>query len=217
MRKTVTGVAVLVLSLGSAATAAPTLAGTVCEFGALPADENTWVAEIDGGPIAAVDVKTVAPDVVALVRDNPVSVTLTCSIQVGWTTDHTGTPVASVSASGDGVAVLAPTPVTFDDPSGDSFFGLCTRLDLTGQDGGTSTLYWDVYEEEFSTDPTVPCGPVFCPLSARDACNSLPDLVRVIFERVDSELCPVFADEFGDDGDVYVGDELVWDCPPYRP
>src|SRR5688500_6135183 len=84
---------------------APTPVGSDCSSSSMtdlsdPSGDTT-IAAIDGGPYTVADL--------ADPTANPVRVTLTSSLQVGYE-DHTGPDVVSVSGSGIGVAVV---PTTF--------------------------------------------------------------------------------------------------------
>lgn len=226
MRRILFGALVLALSAAPAHAERPTLAGDVCDHrtSVNPAGTGEWTAVVRGGPLAAADVVTTVPALDEVLDDNPYAITLTCTLKVGWSNDHTSPAAATASASGLGVAVLPPTLLPYDDPDG-TFAAVCTEVTVTDRDGDSATFYWDVYDESFGTDPTVPCGPVFCPLSARNACGGGPpsvpprevrDAIDIamwgIEEWVDPAACAVLDDQFPPEGDV----PDVWDCPPYQ-
>jgi hypothetical protein len=139
--------------------------------------------------------------------------TLTCTVQVGAAT-HDGADTASESAAGTGVVVLAPRAVAL--PTWQDLY-ICTRFTPTVG----APWYWSADTAGWSTDPGVPCGrdvpwpqPLFDFLDAMCAsglCSFLP------------QWCPVTAGLAGDygvlhinyQGDAYLADERLWDCPPY--
>lgn len=174
--------------------------GMLCGFSSLPEptqDEGTVLAEVDGGPVAVADLA----DLVA----NPATVTLTCTIQVGAENmTHAGADAASVSVSGNTVAVLPPTLVSYREAP-DRSFTICTQVTVTDARGDTHDFYWDGDAEEFSSSPDVYCwllGPA----------EFFPQVGTISPDEV---LCPVLAVGFPPQGDVYAGDIFVWDCPPY--
>jgi len=201
----------------------PLLAGEVCRFVAFaPAAGTTWTAVVDGGPLAAADVAFVAPDPLQWVVDNPVSVTLTCTLHVGFFVNHTSPAAASASATGDGVAVLLPTLLGVDVPDHDDIITVCTRASVTDRDGQTYDRYWDAQREEFTNDPSATCGPVACTLEfpprGEGACGpSAFDVIDHLVGEVppwgpiDAAVCPVLKELYPPEGDV----PGVWDCPPY--
>lgn len=228
MRRILFGAVVLALpTTGPAHAERPTLAGDVCTWRSSPEPRpqggDEFAVLVSGGPIAAARVVTMIPALDEVLDDNLYAITLTCSIKVGES-DHTSPTAASATANGLGVAVLAPVHMVYRDPS---FAGLaiCTEVTVTDRDGESATLYWDVADEEFGTDPSVTCGPVACVTSADDACHGGPPSIppepvrdavdlanQVIVEHVDPPLCAVLDDLFPPEGDV----PDVWDCPPYQ-
>lgn len=195
----------------------PILAGDVCSWVARTTT-STWSVVVYGGPLAAADLTFVAPDPLQWVVDNPVSVTLTCTLHDAWSARHSDPAVASVSATGAGVAVLAPTVV-------EVLVGrdlvVCTKASVTDTDGDTFTAYWDGGRTEFTADPNAFCGPAACttewPPRGEGACGpSVFDVVDHVEDLtpwgpVDAAVCPVLAGAFPPEGDV----ADVWDCPPY--
>lgn len=194
----------------------PLLAGDVCHFSSLSdsADSTHRIGEVDGGPIAAADVALVAPDAVEAFFDNPVSITLTCTMRLDPSVTHLSPAVAEASATGQAVAVVPPTPVEWYEPQFWEPAWVCTHVAVTTRDGQTADLYWDSWNGEFATDPGVACGgPIACPQSG-DPCG--PDLGRVLQrlweDVVDPAICPALAQAFPPEGDI----PDVWECPPYE-
>ena len=208
----------------------PLLAGELCEMAsAVSADGNDWTVVVSGGPLSAADVRTVQPDPGQVVEDNPVSVTLTCSIMTsGYTYAHQ--PDDQTSSSGAAVAVVPPTPLTYHDPAGGKVVAVCSQVTVVGKDSTSRHYYWDNWAQRFSTDPATPCEPLICPASATGSpCDEpfywqvLRDALDAAFGVVDPAVCEVFRElpdypgviESADDGDLYVNGEFFWDCPPY--
>lgn len=182
--------ALLAATATPAGAAGAELAGPTCSMSSFSGTANTgYLVVVDGGPIAVTG------------SDEPVSVTLTCSVMAGYNGDHTRDPLAVVSATGDGVAVVPPTPVFIEDPQ--DVIGTCTSVTLVERDGDTTTLYHDDYGPGFSTDPTVPCG-------ALPLCSGC-GLYDQVWNAVDAAVCPVLAQAFPPDGDV----DGLYACPPY--
>jgi len=109
--------------------------GTTCGFSAMndPTGDTSatgqFVGEIDGGPYAAADLA---------------SLTLTCALQLG-TGAYADPDAVSATASGTGVVVLAPTPITF--PAGYEPIYTCTELTV-----GAVTYYYDGPSDTYLTD-----------------------------------------------------------------
>lgn len=189
--------------------AAPSAEGLTCGYAFLanPAGpEGTQLAELDGGPIVVAD----GSDLTA----NPMSVTLTCTLQVGWVNRaHAGADAASASASGTTVVTLPPTVVAFRlEPEWETVF-VCTELTINDFHGVTHHLYWDHEAEVFSTSDAVICA--YPDLGPEPGPEPWPDPL----------VCPVFVGlppgvpgviEVRADGDVYVAGTFLWDCPPYE-
>ena len=222
MRRILLGALVLALSTTTLTHAEqPTLAGDVCEQRTSVRTETVdgrWHTIVRGGPLAAARVVTMVPAVDEVLDDNLYSITLTCTLKVGWWNDHTSPAADSASSTGLAVAVLPPTLMAFDSDDVDTPTGVCSEVTVTDRDGDSATLYWDVYDESFGTDPSVACGPVVCPLDTDDACDGPPsippepvrdvvDIANQVFvEHVDPAVCPVLGGDVPD----------VWDCPPYQ-
>jgi hypothetical protein len=152
----------------------PILAGDICSWSAYTFDPM-WNVAVYGGPLAAADLTFVAPDALQWAVDNPVSVTLTCTLHDAWSARHGDPAVASFSATGDGVAVLPPTMV---ETLVDETLVVCTKASVTDSDGDTFTAYWDGGRTEFTTNPTAYCGPGACttefPPRGEGACGPGP-------------------------------------------
>ena len=212
MNRVVSGIAVLALALvvaPAARAADPTLAGDVCHIHVSDYDP-TQPGEIEtsilsGGPIVAATLPTMYP---ALFRDtfaNPVSVTLTCTVRTDWYFTHNDPSVASASATGTAVAVLAPTVVSYPRPFSVPPGFACTDVLVRDAYGDSKHLYWDEYNKTFSTDPGVQCSPVQCPLSAGtparstdsyDPCKPLVDISGAIRDLLEL-LLPYVEDGVG--------------------
>jgi hypothetical protein len=167
VRRTVACLALLALALpGTAAradTPPPPLPGD-CGLQTVqsqPIDGDTWHGVLYGGPVAAADL----PPDDAL--DNPVTVTLTCSIRGYTEAEGEHDLGVEASASGVGVAVLPPTPVTVT--AGDDVWGMwaCTKATLTDARGSTATYYRGPSSAEWTTYDY--CSTVLCdaPFSAQ--------------------------------------------------
>jgi hypothetical protein len=248
IRRLVLGAAALTMAAATGVAGAyePVLAGDVCDYGSSVQQDNLgeeWTTVVRSGPIAAADVSLVAPAVNDLLRDNPVSVTVTCSIRTyagGFT--YADPAVVSVSSSGKAVAMVAPTVVRYPD---DDYWGagMCTQVSVTDRAGATYDYYWDPYDERFTRDVHTYCGPISCPLSAgRSACGGWPppsliDALNTVFEVVNEGIAPVdptvcaqlvalaptvnglghpeLASIDPATGDTGVLGSPFWDCPPY--
>jgi hypothetical protein len=174
---------------------------------------TTFTGTVTAGPV-------VAPGSTISVR---------CSIHAdNWT--HSGPEAwAASSAPTPTVGYLPPTVATFD---ADRFAWLvtCTSADVDG-------VTWYLGRVGWSTDPNIECGNggegtielpeplktvvdvVLCLVLGLD-CDVVPPTVSL----VDSVVCPVFVAaspgvpgvvDIHPDGDVYLGGELWYDCPPY--
>lgn len=124
-------------------------AGLTCGFTTLHnrlpgAGPDEYMGEIDGGPVAAADLTDLAAD--------PVSVTITCALQVGGTGTYAEPDDVSASATGSVVTYLPPTPMSYVRPP-HVWVWLCTTWTVTDAHGTTAT-YYDDSTGEFSTDPT---------------------------------------------------------------
>lgn len=221
MRRTIVAVGaslLAVVSVPHAGAHEPTLAGQVCQLESAvsdPGDDTSYTVVVDGGPLAAAKIATVQPDLGEVALDNPVTITMTCTVRSGWYFTHSDPAEASVSATAPAVVTVPPTALTAHDDENFGLFAVCTSVSMTDRDGDTTDLYWNPHTVEFSTDPNTPCGPVFCPLDAGDPCgggNPFELLNDLFVDVVDPLLCAVLDDYFPPDGDV----EGVWDCPPYQ-
>jgi hypothetical protein len=172
--------------------AAPETTGVICQLGPVvePNRPGTdeYVTQIGGGPVLLT-----APDGVT-----PESGTLVCRVVVSadYVADHTA-PGSNVAGRGTGVLTASPAVVRYTARPYDEYASLCSEF-VDDSDG--VTYYWNDWYGEWSTDPTVPCGPV-----------AAPDDDAPLDPVVDSIVCPLFAMPFPPDGDV----SWIWDCPPY--
>jgi hypothetical protein len=138
----------------------------------------------------------------------PVPATVGCSIRID------GYPEAAISGSGLGVVVAHDTVYLYGPDA--SFVELCTTVEFTGA-GDT-------------TPPYERCLPVTStqipPQGVLDAVDGVFDTLDQLVAQtavLDPVLCPLFPRgtvvpggfEVTAEGDVYVGGELFWDCPPY--
>lgn len=135
---------------------------------------------------------------------------VTCSIQYG--VRHSDPDVVAVtSLTTRGAVALPPTPADYVRGEWWQTPQMCTEVEIDG----AGTFYWDTEVSAWSPDPDAPC------YIDRDR-----DLFDVVFDLVyglDPVVCPRFADAapgagpvvVEPDGDVYVADTFLWDCPPY--
>ena len=211
MAKHLLAAALLAAAAALPAQADPLLAGEVCELVSVGDAAGHRTGEVHGGPLTAADLALVSPDLSA-VTDNPVSITLTCTVRLDWMVTHTSPAVAEASATGPAVAIVPPTVVGWDEPDFPQA-QVCTSAFVTTRDGDTTELYWDVYEGRFTTDPGVLCGPLACTTS--DCGPGIPGLIDyandLIIDYVDPVVCPPLTQVFPPEGDV----PDLWDCPPY--
>ncbi|HWL37296.1 MAG TPA: hypothetical protein VNQ77_14025 [Frankiaceae bacterium] len=148
-------------------------------------------------------------DAVVAINDgaDPRTGRVTCTLRQGFT--HDGPVLASVtSLTTPGVVAVPATVVEFVlEP--DEWFTVCLSVEVDG----AGTFYWDDIEEAWSASPLVTCY------------DWTPDddELDVIEEHVDPVVCAVLAGtpsagpvRIEEDGDLYVADTFVWDCPPYE-
>src|SRR5688572_25509345 len=146
---------VLTLVPAAHAQAAVTATGDLCDIESWTDDQVVF----DGGPIAVTATPAnpaPQPDTTPRVLDelpvdgvtDPVSITLTCSIQSGAA--HATTDLVSASGSGPNVAVVQPAQATVSPE--DWELHLCTQLTVTDADGDVRTVYWDDVDDRFSAD-----------------------------------------------------------------
>lgn len=207
----------------AAASGPPT--GAQCGFAAMTDPTGTWIGEMAGGPVAA---------------PGAASVQLTCSIHVGNTTHSGGAVVSESSVVGPGVTALEPRPVSYYAEDWEVVV-MCTQVTVDATtwyygdgvwttDPGTSCVspLWPPVEPFPDLPPPVDVvvGGVLCLLGpSLRSCDTVDPLLDYVFvDTVDPVLCDVLDDlgpgepgvvEVRDDGDVYVGGEWFWDCPPY--
>ncbi len=202
----------------------PTLGGALCRYETVVVQSapDYDIGVVTGGPIAAATLVTFLEGGYRDLMANPVSVTLICSVRTGVTGfTYADPPEASVSTSGPAVAVVPPTPLTIYRPFTEYLGTACTEVVLRDAYGATQHLYWDTWAQQFSTDPGTSCAVVSCPASARsyDPCHGASDdvldAVVGVLDDADDILCSELAHVYPPDGDVWVGDVFIWDCPPY--
>jgi hypothetical protein len=192
--------ALLLAAAPSAAAVTPDPAGFPCAVDLVPV---TWSdddrAVLSGGPLADDRVPG---------ADGAATLTLRCSLQDAW---HADAPdLASASATGDGVVVLPPTPVTYAGQPWAPY--LCHEVTVTRPGGASTTLYRDDETHAWTNDPAAACDDLFVACPDR-AARSHDDCKGVATgPAVDAAVCPVLATWFPPEGDV----EGVWDCPPYE-
>ena len=214
MRTALAAAAAVALAVvpGAPAGAAPAADGRRCTFASVTnpsGSGDVQLGEINGGPVVVADLS----DLLA----NPVTVTLTCTIQVhpNWT--HAGADAVSVSASGAVAVTLPPTVASYVAPEGYPVF-LCTELTVTDARGATHHLYWDGSAKEYSASDAATCIDHLDPEIFPGPLGPVFDLLdRVFRDVVDPAVCPQLAAVFPPDGDVdypVLGGPF-WDCPPY--
>ena len=123
---------------------------------------------------------------------------VTCTVQLGADTTHAGADsVVRSSASTQGVALLAPTTVTYDLAG---YFSYCSQVTYASG----RAYYWNAETGGWSTDPTVPCETLrpFGP-PPQEAPGVVPALTREYGSPV---VCPVVGE------DVWLGGMLLADC-----
>lgn len=196
--------ATLLAALGAvpahAAVTAP--GGQPCSFGVMTDDGGTTTtAELSAGPLTIVDEDD--PSVVRAGR-------VTCSVHVGWP-NHTHASPAAAAATGEvgaGVAVLAPTPVTFTRSVFDEVF-LCTEVEIDG-----TTLYWHDpqnrnIENSWSTDPSSFCQHFLETADLRGDDPPWPTIATT-GDLGDQAACPVYTA----DPALWAAVSQVWECDP---
>jgi hypothetical protein len=190
-------VAAATLAAPAARAADPAPTGRICEWAAARTATASVTSRVfGGGPLAA----------------SGSTVSMRCSVHAGNAV-HSGPAVfARSSVPGPGVTVLEPGLAPYDGV-------LCTEATV-----GATTWYWTF--GGWTTDAGATCDDtpswvvaalppplgnvadgVLC-LVVGDACDVIGPLLGSVPD-VDPVLCPLLG------GDLYVGDTLVWDCPPY--
>lgn len=143
---------------------------------------------------------------------------VTCTVHDGFT--HADPAVVAVSSGTmSGVAVAPYETVDYVQPP-ERYYVACLSVEVDG----AGTFYWDEEADDWSRDPDVLCIVLWddgrsIVDDAYDAANALAA------QYVDPPLCAVLAAHptgpgparIAPDGDVYVTDQWVWDCPPYEP
>ena len=146
---------------------------------------------------------------------------VTCSIQYGVRhSDPDAVAVTSLTTPG---AVALP-PVAADYVRGEWWQTpqMCTEVEIDG----AGTFYWDTESSAWSPDPDAPCylrdGDPFDVVF--DLVDGVDAFVQALYvDDVDPVVCPLLADAapgagpvvVEPEGDVYVAESLLWDCPPY--
>lgn len=220
--------AVAVLALGpvtATATPQPLRPGSGCtvveDYG--PSSVTGYLS----GTVAAADL----PDPGPTPGTNPVTVTLTCSIQsTGYA--HGLTDDFSASGSGTAVAVVGPVPFSVPKPADDALVGVCGRADVTGA-GGTVTYWSHSQNGTWRTTPDGTCGGAPKCLARSYECDPTLALVLDVLDYAQDVTgvtppaapeCDVLAAlapgvpgvvDVTPEGDVYVAGEWFWDCPPH--
>ena len=163
-----------------AGAAAEPVPGSGCSFAAVsPGLDGDYTGVIYSEPVVAA---AVTGDPLA----NPVSITVYCTLHVYWSAYDPGT---EVSGSGVGVAVVAPTQVTYH--SGDEdFVLLCTRAVLTDAHGVTRTYYQNNANLAWSPFPA--CNTGGC-LSTDENCVPTYAFLHWALTRVKDVVCPGLA------------------------
>lgn len=193
----ITKIALVAVAAGSLSVlyAAPAQAapeGARCRFTSVTdpvGEDDVQTGQMNGGPIT----DPTAPGA---------EITLTCTIQVGpLGATHAGADAAAASSTGTGVAVLAPTAISYTAPEGLDVYQ-CTQVTVNG-----TTYYWN--GTTWTTDPSSACQ-----LATSQEIPPEPILstINMILEQVDPTICPVIAQAFPPEGDI----GNVYDCPPYN-
>jgi hypothetical protein len=123
---------------------------------------------------------------------NPVSATVTCSIEVGG--------VTAVSVPFSGTVVVAGWQLMGYTVDAGDVVRMCETVDFTDATPTVSTC-----RDIPVIDPTELVRSVVDVLCSVSDCGAILDQV----------LCPFLAAVLGEDGDVYAAGERVYDCPPY--
>jgi hypothetical protein len=127
--------------------------------------------------------------------------TLACTIQTAGSGTHADPDLAVASATGDHAVAVPPTWVSVDVLEHGTYF-VCTQF----TPAGGATLYWDAVASGWTADAAAPC---------RSSRTEATDPLLPVWYAVDGAICGPLSALAPPDGDVYVGDDAVWDCPPY--
>jgi hypothetical protein len=190
---------------------APGPAGRKCTFNSISnpdpnnTDPNAQTGQINAGPLVG-------------------SGTVTCTFHVGGTGRHNdnASVVAATSASGGPVVVLPPTQFSYSDDYVTVY--LCTSWTDSNR-----TVYW-VPDAAPGLGAWSTNGGGACSAVIRDP-GPIANVINDILESLDPTICglpltlkatvspladdPSGAVYIGPDGDIYVGGEFIYDCPPY--
>jgi hypothetical protein len=179
------------------ATTAPA-AGATCGLVAVTQPAGSHTAVLWGGPLVA--------------TTPGATIQVTCSVQLGLH-QHSAPDALRSPSPHD----LQQTETFSEDvryPAGrDEAVYVCTRVMVDG-----SVRYWDAWSQAWSASDTAPC---------RNATAMLGGLVDPVWLLLDEHLCDAalrnldgsVLDSYPlrvDDADLYVGEERVWNCPPYE-
>jgi len=136
---------------------------------------------------------------------------LTCSLQP-WG-PHSDPDLASATSPTTAGAVALVATATVTDAPPDTDVAVCTSVETDGE----GTYYWRNEGGGWSLDPATYCGPWISDPEVWDPVGDLFEVVDpFVLEHVDPLACPLLAAVAPPQGDVYVADTFVWDCPPYK-
>jgi hypothetical protein len=130
---------------------------------------------------------------------------MTCTLRYDGSQydDPYGVFGSATSPDGTGVLVVPVTPIRYSawDP-----VAICTTVEVDG----VGTFYWDAAAVAWSADPATRCVTIPVLPTPPPELDPIGLLNDAFFEPyVDPVVCPVFG------GDVSIGDDVWWDCPPY--
>lgn len=198
------------------AQAEPLPTGTGCTFQTVSQDGVTFRGVMWSNPVAAAELPG-SGDPLA----NPVSITIHCTLHVAGDSPD---PAIPASGSGTVVAVVAPTAVTYHLGGPWDYDYVCTSATVTDANGTTRTYH--LSDDNRMWRPWKDCDGFRC-LALGPNCDHTLALLDWVLDRVwptvDGTVCPAFAArapgvpgvvDIRPDGDVYVGGEWIWDCPP---
>lgn len=220
--------AIAVTAPAGAAAAGTPPEGRRCTFLASSShvEDEGHDGQINGGPLAAPGSE----------------ISIRCSIHVGNAT-HSGPAAVSESAGpARDVVALPPTPMSYL-AAHDDVVATCTEATVDGTTWYWDTTAWTTDPDApCDVSRTVTIWPPECPdhpvCAVEDVLPLLPPPVRGVVDYVgcivlggpglcsfDYAVCPLLAAlapgvpgalDVRPDGDVYVGGEFFWDCPPYE-
>lgn len=203
MHRAVPVVLLLVLAAAPARAADPAGPGEglTCGFSAVADPTQAGgdrLGTVDAGPVVVAD------------GSDPRSGRIRCSIQINGDRHSDPDAVSETSPTTPGVVALPPTPVRYYAGQED-YVVLCTEVEIDG----AGTFYYDEVEARWSTDPSVACA--YASVPEPDPLDGLFDTIDPwILELVEPTVCPPFSVIAPPQGDIYVADTFVWDCPPYE-